>query len=686
MVAPSSASPVCSFPVRLLSTLRAPPRAPTSGNPPPRRRPPSDQPPRRRLRIGRLLGQSLALLMIWGGLALLFVLAWYGHDLPDVDKAVQVERRPAVTLVAADGTPFHRFGDLRGATVRVEDLPPHLVNALIATEDSRFYYHFGIDPIGIARAMYINWRAGRYVQGGSTLTQQLVKNLFLTPEQTLKRKIQEAMLAVWLERRYSKNQILTAYLNRVYLGAGTFGVDAAARTYFDKPATALNLRESAIIVGLLKAPSRYAPTASEDRAMQRAAVVLSEMLEQGYITQAQARAALQAPPAREKSGSEGDGRYFAAWVADQVASFIGPDHGDLVVYTTFDRATQQAAETRIKEMLATNGEKSHVSQAAAVLMSPDGAVKALVGGRDYDSSQFNRATQALRQPGSSFKPILYLAALEAGWTADSHILDAPYRKGKWEPGNYEGRYRGEVTLRDALAFSINTAAVRLLESIGVDRARGMAKRLGITSPMRRDLSLALGTSEATLLEMTGAYATLANAGRSVIPYAILEIRDANGQPLYQRRGSAAGYAVSGPDVQAMTRLLLGPVTYGTGKAAQLDRMVAGKTGTTQDYKDAWFIGFTADLVGGVWMGNDDNSPMKKVTGGGLPAHLWHDIMADAHQGLPPRDLPGLSSQPDQVPMVAQNSTQPATPTQEPVPTQEGDPIADLLRKLQAGGE
>ncbi|QJE74724.1 PBP1A family penicillin-binding protein [Aerophototrophica crusticola] len=678
--------------------MRAPPRRPAAPPPPPPPPPPRKEPPRQpkarkdRSGLWRFLGRSAALVAIWGGLAGLFVLAYFAHDLPDVNQAVQLERRPAVTLVAADGTPFHRFGDLRGATVQARDLPPHLINALLATEDSRFWSHFGIDPIGIARAALANWKAGRTVQGASTITQQLVKNLFLTPEQTMKRKAQEAILAVWLESKYSKEEILTAYLNRVYLGAGTFGVDAAARTYFDKPATELNLREAAIIVGLLKAPSRYAPTASEDKALQRASVVLAEMVEQGYIGEAERKAALAVPRVpKRKPGQEGDGRYFAAWVADQVAAFVGPDHGDLIVYTTFDPAIQRATAHHIAETLRVSGEASRVSQAAAVVMTPDGAVKALMGGRDYDDSQFNRATQALRQPGSAFKPIVYLAALEAGWSPTSTVVDAPYQKKNWRPANYDLKFRGEVSLRDALAWSLNTATIRLLEEVGVDRARSLAKRLGLTTPMRRDLSLALGTSEVTLLELTGAYATLANDGRSVIPYAIQEIRDTDGQLLYQRRGSSAGHAVAGPDVEAINQMLLAPIAYGTGTAARLDRMAAGKTGTTQDYKDAWFVGFTADLVAGVWLGNDDGAPMKKVAGGGLPAKLWRSVMEDAHRGLPPRPLPGLSGGHPRVATVAPPAP-PAVaelppegveaPAQGAAPEESNDAIANLIRSLK----
>lgn len=710
-----------------LSTLSAPPRFRPAGPPPKKRTPsgppsggsgggpgggqgapPSPPPPpekgkaprkaARKRSWGQRILSGLIVLGIWGVMVVAGIVAYVAHDMPNISEVATAARRPAITLVALDGTEYQRLGDLRGETLDVSELPPHFVQALVATEDRRFFSHFGVDPIGILRAAYTNYRAGRTVQGGSTLTQQLAKNLFLTPDQNFKRKAQEALLALRLEATYSKEQILTAYLNRVYLGAGTYGVDAAARTYFNKSARDLSLRESAIIVGLLKAPSRYAPTSSLNRATQRMGVVLRAMLDEGYITPAQYDAAMAVPqvPAR-KPGADGDGRYFAGWVADQVEAFVGADHGDLVVYTTFDPRLQQMAERKVTEMLNGPGAEAKVSQAAALVMTPDGAVRAMIGGRDYANSEFNRATQALRQPGSSFKPMVYLAALESGWTEGSTILDAPYRKDKWTPGNYDGKFRGEVTLRDALAHSLNTATIRLAEAVGIDNVRRAAKRLGLTTPMRRDLSLALGTSEVTLLDITGAYATLANDGEAVIPYGILEIRDTDGTILYQRHGSSAGFAVATPHVEAMNRLLSGPVTYGTGKAAQLDRPTVGKTGTTQDYKDAWFIGYTADLVGGVWLGNDDGTPMKKVTGGGLPAKLWHAIMVEAHQGLPPRGLRGLGGpaleedRPALLPVASEVSELPADgtaqtaegalPADPAAPAEGGDPIGDLLHRL-----
>lgn len=602
-------------------------------------------PRRRRPGVLIWLAKWTVLTAIWGSLALAVILLYYGYDLPDVHQVAQHVRRPAVTLVAADGTRFSRTGEIQGAIIDVSRLPRVLVQAVIAVEDRRFYHHFGIDPIGLARAVYVNLRHEHMVQGGSTITQQLAKNLFLSPDRTLRRKIQEALLALWLEHVYSKDQILTAYLNRVYLGAGAYGVDAAAQTYFGKPVSRITLHEAAIIAGLLKAPSRYSPVNNPDEASQRAQVVLDTMVEAGFITPADMAAATLEPPSPRPATAAGLGRYFADWISDHVGSYIGYDHEDLVVFTTLNLRAQQAAERRLAELLATQGPQNQVSQGALVALSPDGAVRALVGGRNYGESPFNRATQALRQPGSSFKPFIYLAALEAGYTPETTVEDAPLRIGHWQPANYEKGFRGLVPLRDALAHSINTCAVRVLEQVGIDRVRSLAQRLGITSPLGHDLSLALGTSEVTPLELTAAYAGIANGGRPVIPYAILEIRDNRGTELYKRHGStAAGLpVVAGQDaVSQLTGMMTGVLAYGTGKAARLDRPAAGKTGTSSDYRDAWFVGFTADLVSGVWLGNDNNDEMKKVTGGGLPARLWHDFMMEAHAGLPVRPLPYAS--------------------------------------------
>ncbi|KAA0587985.1 penicillin-binding protein 1A [Azospirillum lipoferum] len=618
-----------------------PPQPPS---PPPARPGRAPQPPRKGGGWVKRLVQWGLVAAIWCGIALGAVLAWFALDLPDISKVAQFERRASITVLAADGSEFARFGDLHGTTLSVRDLPPHLVGAVLAIEDRRFYSHFGIDPLGLARAVYVNWRSGRAVQGGSTITQQLAKNLFLTPEKSLKRKIQEAMLALWLESRFTKDQILTAYLNRVYLGAGTFGVDAAARTYFGKPATEVDVRESAVLAGLLKAPSRYAPSSNPDESAERARVVMAAMLDAGYLTQAQYDAARTAKPSPKRKPG-GDGRYFADWVTDLVPGFTGPDHGDVIVRTTLDLKMQRAAEQRLEALLAGPGVAANVRQGALVAMSPDGAVRALVGGRDYDSSEFNRATQALRQPGSAFKPFVYLAALETGWTPDSLIDDAPVQLGNWSPGNYDGKYRGSITLAAALAHSSNTATARLIDRVGTDRVRRIASNLGISSPLTRDLSLGLGTSEVTPLELVRAYAGIANRGVPVWAYAITEIRSRDGAVLYRRQGGGGAAVVDPAHAVQLSQMMTGVLDYGTGRSAKLNRPAAAKSGTTQDYHDAWFVGFTADLVAGVWLGNDNNEAMKKVTGGTLPAKLWREFMLDAHAGKPARPLPGLDGAP-----------------------------------------
>ncbi len=577
---------------------------------------------------------------IWGLVVLAGVLAWFAYDLPDIDLSEVPARRAAVTVVAADGAPLARYGDLAGDTIVVDALPPHVVHAVMAIEDRRFYSHIGIDPIGIARAFVANLRAGRTVQGGSTITQQLAKNLFLTPERTLRRKVQELLLALWLEANYTKDEILSAYLNRVYLGAGTYGVDAAARTYFGVPAHSVTLRQAAILAGLLQAPSRYSPARAPELAEARADTVLAAMVDAGYITEREADAADIVPPLpRRRPGTGNDGRYFADWVADQVPDFVGSEAVDLEVATTLDPELQRRVEAIVADHLAAAAD-DHVEQAAVVVMRPDGAVVAMVGGRSYAASQFNRATQARRQPGSAFKPIVFLAALERGLQPHSPVLDAPIDVGGWSPDNFSSRYAGEITATEALARSANSAAVRVLERAGIDHTIALARRLGLTGDLRRDLSLALGTSEVTLLELTGAYAAFLNNGRAVWPWAVSRIEESDGTVVYRRSGSGAGEATRPRHAWELTHMMEAVIRDGTGRAAVLDRPAAGKTGTSQDHRDAWFIGFTADYVAGVWVGNDDSSPMRGVTGGGLPARIWHDVMVAAHRGRPARPLPG----------------------------------------------
>ncbi|MDD9878199.1 MAG: PBP1A family penicillin-binding protein [Magnetovibrio sp.] len=588
------------------------------------------------------LFKGAATLGVWAGIIVLGIVAWYATDLPDVDDALNATRRPTVTLLAADGSLLATRGDLYGVPLRVTDLPKALTQAVLATEDRRFYDHFGLDVIGIARAAYRNAREGRIVQGGSTITQQAAKNLFLTPERSLKRKVQEVLLALWLEHKFSKDQILTIYLNRVYLGAGTYGVDAAARKYFGRSAKQLNTYQAAMIAGLLKAPSRYNPRASRERAEARTAQVLKNMVAAGYLSDKQATRW-----ARTKSGTGAGltggagGRYFIDWVLDRVAGYVAPGDNDLSVVTTLNPALQRAAERRLEAALAGPGVKQGASQGALVAMAGDGAVRALVGGRSHAKSPFNRATQARRQPGSAFKPFVYLAALEAGMAPSSAVEDGPLTIDGWAPRNFDGKYHGRVSLSEAMARSLNTAAVRVARRAELTRVARAAARLGIPGEITATPSLALGTHDVSLIDLTAAYAPFANGGQATWPYGIAEIRNGDGKILYARRGSGPGRVIDARHAAAMNAMLGAVVAYGTGKQARLDRAAAGKTGTSQNHRDAWFVGYTADLVAGVWIGNDDGKPMKGVTGGGLPARLWKRFMNDAHKGLAKRPLPGL---------------------------------------------
>ncbi len=607
---------------------------------PRRQREPAFRSPRRPSRFRRALLRWGLIAALWGVIVLGVGIGYFALTLPSTADLTLAERRPSLTVVAADGSLIATYGDLFGEPIRLNEMPKYLPQAVIATEDRRFYSHFGIDPVGLLRATIANVSAGRVVQGGSTITQQLAKNLFLTPERTIRRKIQETLLALWLEERFTKDQILEIYLNRVYLGAGTYGVDAAARRYFAKSAREVSLFEAAVIAGLLKAPTRFSPAIDRERAANRAHQVLANMIDAGYLTAPQAAAAEgQRTQLAHVIGLRPGNRYFADWIAGQVASFTGLGSRDITVVTTLDSRLQSAAERAIANTLTREGAKAEASQGALVAMSPDGAIRALVGGRDYGESQFDRATQALRQPGSAFKPFVYLAALEHGTRPTDHFVDRPIQIGTYQPHNYTNRYLGDITVSQAIAESINTVAVQVLERVGVDNVIAAAHRLGITSELGRDASLALGTSDVSLIELTAAYAAFASGGLGAWPYGIVEVRDRSSAVIWQRMGSGPGQVISPEMAGEMNQLLAGVITRGTGRAAQLDRPAAGKTGTTQDYRDALFVGYTADLVAGVWFGNDDNSPMNKVTGGTLPARTWHAFMVEATAGEPIKPLP-----------------------------------------------
>lgn len=589
------------------------------------------------------LRRGLRIALIAGGVA--FIGLWV--TLPSIKELNSFTKKPGIVINSEDGQVIGSFGDIYGKYVPFDDIPKSLIDAVLATEDRLFYYHPGIDPLGLSRAMIANMRAGRVVQGGSTITQQVAKNVFLTPERSMLRKIREMLLAFKLEWSFTKDEIMTIYLNRVYLGAGNYGVDAASRRYFGKPASEMSLSESAIIAGLLKAPSRFAPTSNPKLSQKRAEQVIINMAGAGYISEEKALKARKEIPIAlsERKNIAESNLYFADWVLEQLPEFIGHVDDDVVVTTTLRPEWQVAGEQAITEIMDKEAEKFGVSQAALVAMTPDGAIRTMIGGRDYARSQYNRATQALRQPGSSFKLFVYLAGLEVGFTPDSIVEDAPVSVGKWQPKNYDGDYGGEMPLRKAVAKSINSVAVQVSEAAGRWRVLSMAKRLGIKSHLEPIPSIALGTTEVTLLEMVGAYAHLASDGRAVKPYAVKEIRTKGGSLIYRREAENPETVLRADIVGQMNDLLSGVIQYGTGAKANIGRSAAGKTGTTSDYRDAWFIGYTPDAVAGVWVGNDNNTPMKKVTGGTLPAPIWSAFMKQALADIPARSLPIRSATP-----------------------------------------
>ena len=582
--------------------------------------------PRRRRWRWALLKYSF-LLGIWaivlGGLGLVYF-AW---DLPRPEAALDAARRPSLTLQDQSGQVIASYGDIVGDPLRLSDLPPALPAAAVAVEDRRFYGHFGIDLIGVARAAWINLLAGRLVQGGSTITQQVAKNLFLTSARTTKRKVQELMLTLWLENHFTKQEILEIWLNRIYLGSGAWGVDAAARLYFGVSARNVNLWQAALLAGLTKAPSRYSPRVDPVAAAGRAREVLAAMVATGKITQAQATEAsaqIAFPPRASSAG------WYADWIAEQAQPLL-PDGADAVVRTSLNPAVQAVVEAKLAAIIDGPGLAANVSQAAVIVLDPaTGAVQAMAGGRDHRTAPFNRAVVARRQPGSSFKPFVWLAALEKGLRPEDTVLDAPIRLGTWAPTNFEKGYRGEISLEEALAQSVNTVSVRLLLQVGGPKpVIAVARRLGITSNLPLNDTLALGTGEVGLLELAGAYASFFNGGQRVTPYGIDAITaDRHDLPL-TRPGTVQ---VIDPELAAMmVRMLSAVVARGSGRAAAVPgHLVAGKSGTTQDFRDAWFVGFISAASGpgrivAVWLGNDDNQPMKGITGGSLPAKLFHDI-------------------------------------------------------------
>ena len=581
-----------------------------------------------------------AVLGLWALIAAVGVVVYVGAHLPPIQALEIPKRPPTIQITGIDGSVIATRGEMAGANVALKDLPPYLPKAFIAIEDRRFYSHYGVDPIGILRAAVTNLLHRGVSQGGSTLTQQLAKNLFLTQERTLQRKLQEAELAFWLERKHSKAEILELYLNRVYFGSGAYGVEAAAQRYFGKSAKNVTLAEAAMLAGLVKSPSRLAPNRNPEGAEKRAQIVLAAMADAHFITEAQAQASIGHPSYNVKAAGAGTVNYIADWIGEVLDDLVGQIDQDIVVETSIDPKLQSIAEASVIDELAAKSVKFNVSQGALVAMTPDGAVRAMVGGRNYSESQYNRAVTAKRQPGSAFKPFVYLTAIEAGMTPDTVRQDAPINVKGWKPENFEHEYLGAVTLTQALSMSLNTVAVRLGMEVGPANVVRTAHRLGISSKLEANASIALGTSEVSLTELVGAYVPFSNGGQGVTPHVVLKIRTTTGKVLYARQPDQLGQVIDPRNVAMMNTMMEETLRSGTARKADLPGWTAaGKTGTSQDFRDAWFIGYTTNLVTGVWLGNDDNSPTKKAVGGGLPVEIWARFMRAAHQGVPVATLP-----------------------------------------------
>ena len=609
-----------------------------------------------------------AVLALWVFICAIGVVVWIGIHLPPIQSLEIPKRPPSVLILGLNGATLATRGDMGGAAVPLHELPDYVPKAFVAIEDRRFYSHHGVDPFGILRALAADILRRGASQGGSTITQQLAKNLFLTQERTVSRKLQEMALALWLESKFTKAQILELYLNRVYFGSGAYGVEAAAQRYFAKSARQLTLAEAALLAGLVQAPSRLAPSRNPDGAERRARIVLADMAEQKLASEEAVRVALARPARAVKVAGAGSVNYVADWVMDAVDDLVGRFDQDIVVDTSIDPALQAAAEHALADLLAQKGEKLNIGEGAMVAMTPDGVVRALVGGKSYAESQFNRAIAAKRQPGSAFKPFVYLTALEHGLTPDTVREDGPISVKGWKPENYEHEYMGPVTLTQALANSLNTVSVRLTLEFGPAAVIRTAYRLGITSMLEPNASIALGTSEVSPLELVSAYAAFANGGFAVSPHVIERVRGADGHILYARSSQMLGRVVDARYVAMMNAMLHEVLVGGTARHADLPGwQAAGKTGTSQDFRDAWFVGFTSQLVAGVWLGNDDNSPTRKAVGGGLPVEIWSRFMKTALAGVAPAALPGAGGFTAEAPLTAANpgaaAPRPAQPDQ-----------------------
>lgn len=636
---------------------------------------------------------------------------YYASSLPPIDELVDGRTRGSVTLLDSAGDTFAWRGDQFGGMIRAHDVSENLHNAVIATEDKRFYWHFGVDFYATAAAMVRNYRNGGNPlsgAGGSSITQQTAKLLCFGREYdpsvwenetayeadcrrtTLWRKVQEAVYAFAMEARYTKEEILTVYLNRAYLGAGSRGFEAASRIYFDSNAANLTPAQGAMLAGLLKAPSSYAPTNNLQRAQDRASVVVGLMAEQGYLTDAQVQTALANPATLSEEGLCSDSNFFADWVMSETPDYFSSGTTeDVIISTTFDPCIQSAAEEALAYVFANSVREGSQAEAAIVVMSADGAVRAMVGGREEAIGGFNRATQARRQTGSVFKPFIYATALDLGMSPYDILLDAPLclnvpGSGEWCPTNYTGRFEGEVTMVQALQQSLNIPAVSLSELVGRDNVRTVAENFGIVSDLAQGPALALGASESTLLEMTGAYAGILNGGSAVKPYGLLDLRlTGDNEPLLSVTGGIRERVIQESAARQLTWMMYQVVEGGSGRRAAIDGWeIAGKTGTTQAARDAWFIGFNGDYVTGVWMGYDNNTPLTGVTGSGLPAEIWHETMTRVLEGFPATPLP--MTVPTQV-TAPQPSTGQGGNGLGYTPQEADSLINDLLLELQNGG-
>lgn len=596
-------------------------------------------------------------------------------------------REYAVTFTDANGEIIGRRGIRQDDAIPLTDIPPHMIKAVLATEDARFFDHFGVDVIGTFRAIIQNARANDVVQGGSSLTQQVAKNLFLSPERTIRRKVHEAFLSLWIEARLSKQEILKLYLDRSYLGGGAYGIEAASQFYFGKSVRDVTLQEGAMLAGLFKAPTKYAPHNNLAVARARANTVLYRMLDAGFITQGELLQARREPAVAIAQSIADSPNWFLDWAYRDTLAVIDAKGlaGDFVleVKTTINLPLQTSAQKIINEELALNGENLDISQGAAVVMATDGAVRAIVGGKDYEASQFNRATDALRQSGSSFKPFVYMAALLKGYTPSDTVVDGPVSVGNWAPKNYTNKYKGRTTLTNALAHSYNSIPVKLMIDIGRTAIIETAHLAGIKGELETWAPMVLGTSALSLMDLTTGYISFASGGYAAAPYAVLEIRRSNGDLLYARDAGTAPPQRVFPEekVAELNTMLAAVVKSGTGRRADLGfAPQAGKTGTNQGYRDAWYIGYTGHYVTGVWLGNDDFTPMKEVTGGLLPAPIWKRIMAEAERGLQPVGLAGVPYD-DSYALAAAE-----LPAADAVPSDETDQAAGSGAPAEAGSQ